>query len=106
IRRIALTEADTIALGRALAFPVSDKGPTEDSQGDSRYEWFKDNHGDWCWELDALDPNILRDRLERAVLAELDQDEWDRYVHVEEIERDAIIETCEAWTSKLGQVPE
>jgi hypothetical protein len=111
IRRIALTKADTIALGRALAFPASDKAPKFDkngkiiNRGDSRYPWFKDNIGDWCWELDALDPNILRDRLERVVRANLDRERWDRYVHIEQLERDAIIEHCTAWTSISGPVP-
>jgi hypothetical protein len=106
IRRIALTEADTIAMGRALAFPASDKGPTKDSKGDSRYPWFKREYGDWCWELDALDLNVLRDRLEDAILAELDQDAWDRYVEIESLEREAIEETCRAWASISGQDPE
>jgi hypothetical protein len=102
IRRIALTEADTIAMGRALAFPASDKGPTEDSQGDSRYPWFVENYGDWCWELDALDLNVLRQRLEDTILAELDQEQWDRYVRAEKVEVESITEFCESWNSISG----
>jgi hypothetical protein len=104
IRRVALLKADTRALGRSLAFPASDKGPKEDSQGDSRYDWFVRNYGHWCWELDALDPNILRRRLEDAILAELDREAWDRYVAVERLEKEAIITTCRSWTSILGPV--
>jgi hypothetical protein len=100
IRQIALTEADTAALGPAVAFPASDK------EKDSRFPWFVRNFGHWCWELDALSPPVLRERLESAILAELDREIWDRYVGVEEAERAAIIELCQGWGSILGQVPE
>jgi hypothetical protein len=100
IRRVALTEADTIALGAATRFPASTK------KDDSRYDWFVENHGHWCWELDALSPNVLRDRLERAIVAELDGEAWERYVRVEEAEREAIVATCQGWGSISGPVPE
>jgi hypothetical protein len=93
IRRVALTKADTVTLGKSPRFPASSK------KGDSRYNWFVVNHGEWCWELDAMSPTVLRDRLEQAIVAELDQEIWDRYVRVEEAERQAIIETCQAWGS-------
>jgi hypothetical protein len=99
IRRIALTKADTKGLGVATRFPASDK------QDDSRYEWFVRNHGHWCWELDALSPNTLRDRLEAAIVAELDDESWERYSRVEEAEREAIVATCQAWGSISGPVP-
>jgi hypothetical protein len=99
IRRIALTKRDTIALGPSTRFPASDK------KTDSRYKWFVRNYGDWCWELDALSPNVLRDRLERAILAELDHEAWERYVQAERVELEAITATCQSWTSILGQVP-
>jgi hypothetical protein len=104
IRRIALTKGDTIALGPSTRFPASDKGPKKDKQGDSRYEWFVRNYGHWCWELDALSPNALRDRVERAIVAELDQEAWKRYVQVEQVEQEAIAATCWSWTSILGPV--
>jgi hypothetical protein len=105
IRRIALTKDDTITLGQRLGFPASDKGPKPGkngkpaTKGDPRYPWFVRNHGDWCWELDALSPNVLRDRLEQAILSVLDPESWDRYTHVEEQERDAIIKLCTQWAS-------
>jgi hypothetical protein len=99
IRRVALTEADTVALGVATGFPASDKKDTGDKKGDSRYKWFVQNHGDWCWELDALSPKVLRDRLERAIISELDKASWNRYTRVEKAEREAIIKTCQTWGS-------
>jgi hypothetical protein len=93
IRRIALTKAHTVALGAATRFPASDK------KDDTRYDWFIENHGHWCWELDALSPKLLRDRLEQAIMSELDRTAWSRYGRVEEAEREAIIATCQAWGS-------
>lgn len=93
IRRIALTQGDTVALGRATRFPASDK------KDDTRYDWFVRNCGDGCWELDALSPEILRCRLEDAICAELDWEVWERYVRVEQAEQQAITETCQAWAS-------
>jgi hypothetical protein len=99
IRRIALTTADTRALGTATRFPAADKKGDEEKKGDSRYEWFVENYGDWCWELDALDPNTLRERVENAILAEMDTEAWDRYAELEEAEMETIAETCAKWPS-------
>jgi hypothetical protein len=81
IQRIALIDGDTHVL-RNTRFPASDK------KKDSRYPWFVENYGHWCWELDAMNPNVLRDRLERAILAELDREAWDRAVTEEGLEDD------------------
>jgi hypothetical protein len=105
IRRIALTKADTKALGPTTRFPASDKTDTAEKKGDSRHDWFVRNHGHWCWELDALSPKVLRERLEEAIVGALDQESWERYTLIEEVERKAIVETCQSWGSMSGQVP-
>jgi hypothetical protein len=97
IRRVALREHHTRLLGAAPKFPASDK------KLDSRYPWFVENYGDWCWELDALSPADLRESLEQAILDELDPDAWNRYVRAEEVERRAIVETCSTWKTILQQ---
>ena len=51
VRRIALTRG---AVNGLPSFPAADK------KKDPRYEWFVDNFGRRCWELDAMDPNDLR----------------------------------------------
>jgi hypothetical protein len=111
VRRVALTPDDTIDLGRGLGFPASDKGPQPArrgkpaTRGDSRYPWFVENVGDWSWELDALNPTILRERLEDEILAVLDRDAWDRAVSVEEVEKGDIYWWCDQMESICGQVP-
>jgi len=57
-------------------------------------------YGNWCWELDALSPNQLRECVEKAIVAQLDRAAWDRYIEVEQAERQAIIDTCKAWTAE------
>jgi hypothetical protein len=93
IRRVALTKADTIALGPATRFAASTKSK------DSRYAWFVKDHGHWCWELDALSPNDLRDRLEQTILAELDAVTWERYTRVEQAELEVMIDSTKGWGS-------
>jgi hypothetical protein len=96
LRRIALSIEDTQALGRDLAFAASLK------EADSRYAWFTEEYGAWCWELDALNPNVLRDRVHGAVRGELDLVQWERYVAAEEVERASITAALESWKSISG----
>src|SRR5262249_43549581 len=68
IKRIALTREH-----HALpSFPATDK------RTDTRYAWFVRNHGDLCWELDAMDPNELRDVVERAIVELIEPEAWNR----------------------------
>jgi hypothetical protein len=70
IRRIALTEEDcTDALPEHHA---------DEKKDDPRYPWFLRTHGHRCWELDALDPNVLRERVGDAVREYIDVDKWNR----------------------------
>ena len=39
----------------------------ETKKKDPRYAWYRERYGLRCWELDALSPVILRDRIERAI---------------------------------------
>jgi hypothetical protein len=57
LTRIALTRGQVRGLP---SFPASDK------KDDKRYEWFVTNYGKRCWELDAMDPNDLRECVERC----------------------------------------
>jgi hypothetical protein len=67
ITRVALTRADTLVL---TSFPASDK------RKDPRYPWFVRNYGDRCWELDAMDPNLLRGKVDVAIRGLLDVAVW------------------------------
>ena len=57
-------------------------------RGDPRHSWYDDlGYGPRCWELDALSPVILRERVEAAIVARLDREAWERYVQAEAVER-------------------
>jgi hypothetical protein len=58
ITRIALTGEQVLNLP---SFPATDEAK------DTRYKWSTARYGDHCWELDAMDPNDLRDCVEKAI---------------------------------------
>jgi len=50
---------------------------------DARYRWFVDRHGESCCELDALDPNVLRETVEAAARTRIAWEQWERTELVE-----------------------
>lgn len=91
VERIALTEGDTEALGPRLSFSADTKAE------DPRYPWFLRHYGRDCWELDALDPPVLRDRVERAIVARIDQEAWRQCQAVEQVERQSLQDLVARW---------
>ncbi len=76
LERIAIwNEAD------APSFPASDK------RADPRYAWFVSIFGPRCWELDALSPVVLRERVEAAIRDHLDLDAWKHAENIEAAQR-------------------
>ena len=80
IIRIAIDECDTTSEADVPSFPASDKTK------DPRHKWYVENYGPRCWELDALSPDILRERVEAEIVARLDMAAWDRAIEVEAAE--------------------
>ena len=58
LKRIAIVKADTPHLPH---FDVATKS------ADPRHRWFVERYGRRCWELDAMDPNDLRDRVRKEI---------------------------------------
>jgi hypothetical protein len=83
LQRIALTPAHTPGLP---SFPAADKIK------DPRYKWFVANHGRQCWELDAMDPNDLRDCVEEEITKLIEPDAWARCEVVNRAEQESIRE--------------
>jgi hypothetical protein len=73
----------------------------EEKRKDPRYGWFVERYGHCCWELDALNPNVLRDRIESRIRAEIDFDAWDRCKSVEQAEHQSLIEVIENWRQSV-----
>jgi len=90
LKRIALTEEH---LSDLPSFPAADK------KKDPRYRWFVENYGERCWELDALDPNDLRDLVEAAINAEIEPDAWARCSTVEAAEQESLRHVLDRWTT-------
>jgi hypothetical protein len=81
LRRIALTAGQTHGL---LSFPAPDK------KKDPRYEWFVQHYGKKCWELDAMDPNDLRDTVEAEIMDEIEDEAWQRCAKVFKAEKESM----------------
>jgi hypothetical protein len=101
LHRLALTEADTRS--GLPSFKAETKGPSATSNGDPRYRWYVSNYGPDCWELDALSPVILRDRLEQAIVDRLDLDAWERADVVEKAERESLTSILSTWPTISGR---
>jgi len=91
IRRIALTPDDVVDLGAGPSFLAGDK------RKDPRHNWYVERFGHHCWELDALDPNVLRDRVDQHLRSLIDWPVWERCSRAEEAERSTLLEFVGAW---------
>jgi hypothetical protein len=90
LRRIALTGEHVLGLP---SFPASDK------RTDPRFKWFTGRYGDQCWELDAMDPNDLRDCVEEAIKELIEPVAWERCECVNAAEKNNLKEFLEKWRS-------
>jgi hypothetical protein len=88
IKRIALTQEQTRGL---LSFPATDK------RKDPRYAWFVANHGHRFWELDAMDPNALRDCVEEAIRELIEWTAWKRCEVVNRAEQESLKTILANW---------
>jgi hypothetical protein len=82
LKRVSLTQDQLAGLP---SFPASDKSK------DPRYGWFTKNYGNDCWELDALDPNLLRDRVRKAIESHIEPEAWERCKVTERAEHSSLL---------------
>lgn len=71
--------------------------PNPAKETDSRFEAYRDEHGDESWELDALEPSVLIDMIQSAVRERIDQEKWDAHMAQEEAKRDALQDASDNW---------
>jgi len=64
---------------------------------DPRFNWFMRVYATRCFELDALDPVVLRDRVEGSVLQLLDLDAWEHSNSIEHAEVESMRTYFDAW---------
>jgi hypothetical protein len=91
LSRIALTRNQVTGLP---SFPAADK------RKDPRYKWFRSNYGDRCWELDAMDPNDLRDCVEEAIRELIEPVAWQRCLKVNEAEQASLKTVLASWGTR------
>ncbi len=96
IVRIALIEADVM---QGTGLPYFD---LESKANDSRSPWFKENYGSKCWELDAMSPVILRERLRVFIMNQLDQESWDQAIKVETAEKESMSSILDNWKKSIS----
>jgi hypothetical protein len=89
VTRIALTWRDCTS-----DLPWFD---VETKSKDPRHAWFKKNYGNRCWELDAMNPNILRARVRNAILARINLNNWEHCKTIESAERESLSSYIAAW---------
>jgi hypothetical protein len=90
LRRIALTRKHVSGLP---SFPATDK------RKDPRFRWFVRNYGKRCWELDAMDPNDLRDCVEQAIMELIEPVAWERCETINKAEQESLRTILEKWGS-------
>jgi hypothetical protein len=97
--RVALAGDEVDPIHSTLpSFPAADK------KGDSRYRWFVQQYGETCWELDALSPTRLRERVAAVIKQYIDWEAWLRCDEVEEAERRSLHQILRTWpTAMSGQ---
>ena len=92
LTRVALAREECHPLYSTLpSFPVADK------KADPRYKWFVAWYGHVCWEVDALSPVALRDRVAAAIEQYLDWDAWLRCDAVEAAEQRSLAQVLGNW---------
>jgi len=94
LRRIAVVESD--ATDSLPWFPATDK------TGDSRYRWFVERFGSRCWELDALSPPVLRERVKSAIVSRIDRDAWNHSARIEAVELESMRTFIDGYPGKSG----
>lgn len=89
--RLALTKAD-------VSDPALPSFRAAEKRKDPRYRWFTRLFGFQCWELDALSPEVLRDRLDDAISDHIDWEAWRRCAVAEAAETTSLKQVLTAWS--------
>lgn len=92
-----------------VALTIADIGPrlpgfnAEDKIQDPRHKWFVSNYGHQCWELDALSPVILREKVEESIIGMLDAEAWHHAINVEKKEVESMQQFAASWRLSISR---
>jgi hypothetical protein len=87
--RLAITDSDFFDPA-TLGFPI--KGDRASKPWQTKNRDYLRTYGDRCVEVDALDPDAIRQRVRAAIESHIDQGEWERLKLMESAERDSVRE--------------
>ena len=65
---------------------------------DSRYVEYKRKHGVDCWELDALDVQVIDQLITSKIIANRDEAIWEESVAIEDTHRATLVGCSKRWT--------
>jgi hypothetical protein len=94
---LALTKNDTRYSANLPYFDAVTKAK------DPRYRWYVERFGPHCWELDALNPVVLRERVSQSIHARIDIDAWNRAATAEIAETESLTAILNTWPGISGQ---
>lgn len=77
----------------------------ETKKKDPRYKWYLSIYGDQCWELDAMDPVVLRKRVEASIKEMIDLEYWQRCEVAERAERESLRHYMKGWRQATNHGP-
>lgn len=97
IQRVALSMED-VAPGTQLPWFDADS-----KSKDTRYAWFVGQYGTRCWEVDAMSPVVLRERLEAVIRSYLDMGAWNHAISIERAETESMRTFLSTYKSISGQ---
>jgi hypothetical protein len=64
---------------------------------DSRCEEYIKKYGNSSWELDALEPRVMRNLITESIESIRDQDLWNEKVDYEEEEKKKLLKIADSW---------
>lgn len=91
-----IPEVDRVALNMSQIEEYNPP-PAPAKVTDSRAGKYIEEHGEDCWELDALEPQVLEAVLREAIDRYRDEDLWNEIRDREEEERELIIAAADRW---------
>lgn len=91
-QRLAITK-DDFNDSNILGFPI--KGDRNKKAWKTRNERYLIEHGDRCVEVDALSPDVIRERIRNTIESHINQSQWRKLRRVEELEQETVRKTLQ-----------
>lgn len=80
--------------------------PNPTKMKDSRATAYVEEYGHECWELDALDPAVIRDLISEAILQHRDEDLWEQALEEEKQHKAHLAGVAENWDDVVEGLPQ